>query len=185
VGEREFVDEVIEGRAEIMEAIPDDETKLLRDGFREFEVDELLAALSVEMTNVSVRFFLSPLTNLRLKSVQVIEARSNLSSWLNCSLMRPADTMEALWQSSESGSPEKASRARRRRRAWRYPYPSKKRTSWACNSDRIYFAIRHAIWSSYPLPCSHRSFYADDSCRANAASIASAVARPIEGIQWE
>jgi hypothetical protein len=72
VGEREFVDEVIEGRAEIMEAIPDDETKLLRDGFREFEVDELLAALSVEMTNVSVRFSLSPLTNLRLKSVQVI-----------------------------------------------------------------------------------------------------------------
>jgi hypothetical protein len=72
VGEREFIDEVIEGRAEIMEAIPDDETKLLRDGFREFEIDVLLAARSVEMTNVSVRFSLSPLTNLRLKSVQVV-----------------------------------------------------------------------------------------------------------------
>jgi hypothetical protein len=36
-------------------------------------VDELLAALTVEMTVVSVRVSISPLTNLRLKAVQVVE----------------------------------------------------------------------------------------------------------------
>jgi hypothetical protein len=54
-----------------------------------------------------------------------------------------------------------------------------------CKSARLFFAIRHAVSSSYPLPCSHESSYADGLCKASTASIASAVARPIEGIQWE
>jgi hypothetical protein len=55
----------------------------------------------------------------------------------------------------------------------------------ACKSGRLFFATRHVVWPSCPLPCSHGSSYADDLRKANAASMASAVARPIEGIQWE
>lgn len=55
-----------------MEAVADDETELCRDGLGEFEAKELLAALSVEMTDVSVRFSLSPLANLRVEAVQVM-----------------------------------------------------------------------------------------------------------------
>src|SRR5215210_4730740 len=40
------------------------------------------------------------------------------------SVMASGSTMEALWQTNESGSPEKASLARKQRRVWRYPYPS-------------------------------------------------------------
>jgi hypothetical protein len=71
-GEREFVDEVVEGGAEVVEAVADAETELCRDGLGEFEAKELLAALSVEMTDVSVRFSLSPLANLRVETVQVM-----------------------------------------------------------------------------------------------------------------
>lgn len=72
VRQREFVDEVVESGTEVVQAIPDDEAELRWNGFREFEVDELLTALSVEMTDVSVRFSLSPLAHLRVEAVQVM-----------------------------------------------------------------------------------------------------------------
>jgi hypothetical protein len=68
----EFVGEIVEGRAEVVEAVPDDEAEACRDWFGEFDVSELLAALTVDMTDVSVSMSLSPLTNLRVKSVQVV-----------------------------------------------------------------------------------------------------------------
>jgi hypothetical protein len=94
--------------------------------------------------------------------------------------------MEKLWRTdATSDSSKKASRARGPRRAYRHTYSSRIGSSWSCKSDRLFFAIRHAVPLSYPLPCSYKSSYADDLRKASTASIASAVARPIEGIQWE
>ena len=72
VSEGKLIDEAVESTSEAVEAVPDDEAELRRDGFGKSEVDELLTALSVEMTDVSVRLSLSPLTDLRLKAVQVM-----------------------------------------------------------------------------------------------------------------
>ena len=71
VRDREFVGEVVERGAEVVETVADDEAELWRDWIGESDVHELLAALTVDMTVVSVRVSVSPLTNLRLKTVQV------------------------------------------------------------------------------------------------------------------
>lgn len=68
----EFVGKVVESGAEVVETVPDDKAELCRDCLGESDVDELLTALTVEMTVVSVRVSISPLTNLRLKIVQVM-----------------------------------------------------------------------------------------------------------------
>jgi hypothetical protein len=68
----EFVGKVVKGGAEVVEAIPDDEAELYRDWLGESDVHDLLTALTVEMTIVSVRVSVSPLTNFRLKAVQVM-----------------------------------------------------------------------------------------------------------------
>ena len=72
VGESEIVDEVVEGGAEVVETVADNEAKLCRDWLGEFDVHELLTAFTIDMTDVSVRFSLSPLTNFRVKAVQVM-----------------------------------------------------------------------------------------------------------------
>ena len=65
----EVVNEVVKGGAEIMETVADDEAKLCGDWLGKPDVYELLAALAVDKTDVSVRFSLSPLKNLRVKCV--------------------------------------------------------------------------------------------------------------------
>ncbi len=72
MSEGEFVDEVVEGRAEVVETVTDDKAELCRNGLGEFEVDELLAALSVKTIEISMRFSLSPLAHLRVKAVQMM-----------------------------------------------------------------------------------------------------------------
>lgn len=71
-GDNEIVDEIVQSGAEVVETVADDETQLCGDWLRESDVHELLAALAVDMTVVSVRLSLSPLTNLSVKSVQVM-----------------------------------------------------------------------------------------------------------------
>jgi len=72
IGDDEVVDEVVEGGAQVVEAVADDEAKLCRDWLGESDVHELLAALTVETTVVIVCLSLSPLRNFRIKAVQVM-----------------------------------------------------------------------------------------------------------------
>jgi hypothetical protein len=72
MGNDKIVDEIVEGRTEVVEAVADDKAKLCRDWLGESDVHELLAALAVDMTDVAVRFSFSPLANFRLKAVQVM-----------------------------------------------------------------------------------------------------------------
>ena len=71
-GDDEIIDEIVEGGAEVVETVADDEAKLCRDWLGESDVHVLFAALAVGMTDVSVRFSLAPLTNFRIKTIQVI-----------------------------------------------------------------------------------------------------------------
>ena len=71
-GDDEIIDEIVEGGAEVVETVADDEAKLCREWLGESDVHVLFAALAVGMTDVSVRFSLAPLTNFRIKTIQVI-----------------------------------------------------------------------------------------------------------------
>jgi hypothetical protein len=73
-GDDEIVDEIVEGGAEVVETVADDEAKLCRDWLGEFDVHVhvLLAALAVGMTDVSACFSLAPLTTFRIKAIQMI-----------------------------------------------------------------------------------------------------------------
>ena len=55
-----------------METVADDESQLCGDWLGESDANALLAALTVEMTLVSVRVSLAPLANLRVKAIQVV-----------------------------------------------------------------------------------------------------------------
>ena len=68
----EFIGKVVESGAEVVETVADDEAKLCWNWLDESDVHELLAALAVNMTDVSVRFLLCPGTNFRVKAVQVL-----------------------------------------------------------------------------------------------------------------
>lgn len=72
VGDDEIIDEIVEGGGGVVETVADDEAKLCRDWLGESDVHVLFAALAVGMTDVSVRFSLAPLTNFRIKTIQVI-----------------------------------------------------------------------------------------------------------------
>jgi hypothetical protein len=56
-----------------METIADDEAGIRRCGLGKLEVDGLLSAHSVGVTDVSVRFSLSTFAHLRAEAVQLIE----------------------------------------------------------------------------------------------------------------
>ena len=71
-GDDEIVDEIVEGGAEVVETVADDEAKLYRDWLGEFDVHVLLAALAVAMTDVSACFSLAPFTTFRIKAIQMI-----------------------------------------------------------------------------------------------------------------
>ena len=71
-GDDEIIDEIVEGGAEVVETVADDEAKLCRDWLGEFDVHVLLAALAVGMTDVSACFSLAPLTTFRIKAIQMI-----------------------------------------------------------------------------------------------------------------
>lgn len=71
-GDDEIIDEIVEGGGGVVETVADDEAKLGRDWLGESDVHVLFAALAVGMTDVSVRFSLAPLTNFRVKTIQVI-----------------------------------------------------------------------------------------------------------------
>ncbi len=55
-----------------METVAGKEAKLCRDWLGEFDVHVLLVALAVGTTDVLLRFSLAPLTNFRIKTIQVM-----------------------------------------------------------------------------------------------------------------
>lgn len=71
-GDDEIIDDIVEGGAEVVETVADDEAKLCRDWLGESDVHVLFAALTVSITEVSVRSSLAPLTNFRIKTILVI-----------------------------------------------------------------------------------------------------------------
>ena len=55
-----------------MEAVSDDEAELARGRLQESNVDELLVALAINRSDVSVWFSFGPVTNLRVKGGEVM-----------------------------------------------------------------------------------------------------------------
>jgi hypothetical protein len=55
-----------------VEAVSDDEAELGRGRVEEFDFDKLLVALAIKCSDVTVRFSLGPVTNLRVKAGEVM-----------------------------------------------------------------------------------------------------------------
>jgi hypothetical protein len=73
VGEREFVDEVVEGGSEVVDAVSDDEAKVGGRLLQHFEPRELVEFINIELRPNSVRAFLGPGFHFGFKVLQVME----------------------------------------------------------------------------------------------------------------
>jgi len=69
----EFVGKVVEGRAEVVDAVPGDEAETGGRGLDDFGIDDLLAALGIEFGPEFMRAFFKPGTPFRFKALQVVE----------------------------------------------------------------------------------------------------------------
>jgi hypothetical protein len=68
----EFVDEIVEGGMEVVEAITNDEAKSGGRVLEDFEINTLLSALRVEFGDVTVRVFFDPSANIGVEALQVL-----------------------------------------------------------------------------------------------------------------
>lgn len=72
-GDGEFENEVVEGAAEVVEAVPDDEAEFGGRRVEHFDAKDLLAAINIGFGPGSVRAFFDPGSNFGFKAVQVVE----------------------------------------------------------------------------------------------------------------
>lgn len=74
VGDGEFVGEVVEGGAEVVQVVPDDEAKIVSGwGVEDFDPKELLAGINIAFGPSSVRAFFIQNSNFRFKALQMVE----------------------------------------------------------------------------------------------------------------
>lgn len=73
VGDGEFVDEVVERGAEVVQEVPDSEREGGRYGFSQFDYEQLLAGLEVEIVDKAIRVFFKPGPDIRLEALQVLD----------------------------------------------------------------------------------------------------------------
>lgn len=124
LGDSKRVDEAVEGRAEIVQALSDEEAKLVGWGTKGIDPEGVIASLRIKFDSDAVR--VPP--NHRLTSTSrrsmCWSARYSFKSWSYWSLMDLRKRMREIQQTSTTNapSPEKASRAKRPKRVWEFPY---------------------------------------------------------------
>ena len=73
VSDGEFVDEVIEGGAEVVQTVPDNGGEFGRHGLEDLDYEQLVAALKVSIMDQSVRLAFEPDGGFALKALHVVE----------------------------------------------------------------------------------------------------------------
>jgi hypothetical protein len=73
MGEGQFVDEVVEGSAEVVDTVPDDEAEFSGWRVEHFKPSELVEVINIEVRPSSVRAFISPGSHFGFKALQVVE----------------------------------------------------------------------------------------------------------------
>ena len=72
-GQGELESEIVEGGAEVVDAVPSDKSQTQGRGFEDLCPNERLAALGVEFGPSSVRAFFAPGSQLRFKALQMVD----------------------------------------------------------------------------------------------------------------